>query len=160
MVTSMTNINIGITGHQRLDDQADWADVLEKIDAELIRHGEHIVGITSLAIGADQLFADSVLEHGGSLYVVVPFEGYETKFSEGPSRDAYVRLLAKASTMEILEKSGTEEEAYLAAGKRVVDLADEIIAVWNGQPAAGLGGTADVVDYARSVGKPVTVITP
>lgn len=153
-------MNVGITGHQRLENQANWDDVAKKINANLSRCGEHIVGITSLAIGADQVFAHAVLEHGGSLHVVVPFEGYETKFSEGHARDAYELLLAKASTIEVLEKSSTEEFAYLAAGKKVVDLADEIIAVWNGKPAAGLGGTADIVDYAHSIGKPVTVITP
>lgn len=153
-------MDIGITGHQRLDNPADWADVRREIDAVLARRGEHIVGITSLAIGADQVFADAVLERGGSLRVVVPFEGYETTFAEGPARDAYERLLLTAVKVEYLEKTGTEEEAFFAAGKRVVDLADEVIAVWNGKPAAGLGGTADVVAYARSVGKPVTVITP
>lgn len=153
-------MNIGITGHQRLDNTADWADILGKIDAILARCGEDVVGITSLAIGADQVFADAVLQQGGSLRVVVPFEGYETTFAEGPARDTYERLLHKASEVETLEKTGTDEEAFFAAGKRVVDLADEVIAVWNGKPAAGLGGTADVVDYARAAGKPVTVITP
>jgi hypothetical protein len=153
-------MNIGITGHQRLDHPTAWADVVREIDAVLARRGEHVVGITSLAIGADQVFADAVLQRGGSLRVVVPFEGYEATFAEGPARDAYERLLLEADKVEYLEKSGTDEEAFFAAGKRVVDLADEVIAVWNGKPAAGLGGTADVVAYARSVGKPVTVITP
>lgn len=153
-------MNIGITGHQRLDDPADWADVRREIDAALARCGEHVLGITSLAVGADQLFADVVLDRGGSLHVVVPFEGYEASFTEGPPRAAYERLLRRATKVEVLDKTGSDEEAYFAAGKRVVDLSDEVIAVWNGKPAAGLGGTADVVNYARSIGKPVTVITP
>ena len=39
-----------------------------------------------------------------------------------------------------------------------VNGADVLIAVWDGQPARGKGGTADVVDYAKSLGKPLVVI--
>ncbi|HEY1620682.1 MAG TPA: hypothetical protein VGG25_23870 [Streptosporangiaceae bacterium] len=38
--------------------------------------------------------------------------------------------------------------------------ADELWAVWDGQPARGYGGTADVVAHARSKGIPVRVIWP
>lgn len=52
------------------------------------------------------------------------------------------------------------DDAYLAAGQEVVDLTDTILAVWDGQPARGVGGTADVVRYARSTGRRVVVIWP
>ena len=35
-----------------------------------------------------------------------------------------------------------------------------LVAVWDGQPARGLGGTADVVAYARQRGVPMEVIWP
>jgi len=38
--------------------------------------------------------------------------------------------------------------------------ADRLFAVWDGQPARGYGGTADVVAEARQRGVPVTVIWP
>jgi len=38
----------------------------------------------------------------------------------------------------------TDEDAYMAAGRRVVDLSDVMIAVWNAKPAKGKGGTADI----------------
>jgi len=44
----------------------------------------------------------------------------------------------------------------MAASRLMVDAADELFAVWDGQPARGHGGTADVVAYARERGKPVT----
>jgi len=43
---------------------------------------------------------------------------------------------------------------------RVVDLADLLIAVWDGKPARGPGGTADVVAYAASAGKPYVWLDP
>ena len=38
--------------------------------------------------------------------------------------------------------------------------ADRLLAVWNGQPARGPGGTADVAAYAGSRHIPVTVVWP
>jgi hypothetical protein len=48
----------------------------------------------------------------------------------------------------------------MAASKLMVDEADELYAVWDGQPARSYGGTADVVAYAREHGIPVRVIWP
>ena len=46
------------------------------------------------------------------------------------------------------------------AGKVVVDRSSVVLAVWDGQPSRGLGGTADVVAYARQRGVTVTVVWP
>ena len=62
--------------------------------------------------------------------------------------------------METLEFDAPSEEAFLAAGQRVVELSDELLAVWDGKKAAGLGGTADIVGYAKELKKPVTVLWP
>ena len=52
----------------------------------------------------------------------------------------------------------TREDAYLAAGHAVVDDADVVLALWDGRPARGRGGTAEVVEYARSLGRPLVWI--
>jgi len=119
-----------------------------------------IVGVTSLAVGADTLFAETVLELGGSLEVVVPFDSYEEKFAEEPDRREYRRLLGRAARVEVLRRDGTDEEDYYAAGKRVADLSSLLILVWDGRPAAGLGGTADIVEYARRCQKSVIHLNP
>jgi hypothetical protein len=41
-----------------------------------------------------------------------------------------------------------------------VDRSDALIAVWDRRPAAGLGGTAHVVQYAIGTGCPVTILDP
>jgi hypothetical protein len=151
-------MKVGITGHQRLKDPLVWDKVrLEIIDA-LDRLQGIVVAVTSLAIGADQLFAEIVLQRGGEVEAVIPFDGYELKFKEGSSRETYRQLLSKAKRVEVLVNVGSDEEAYFEAGKRVVDLSDMMIAVWDGQPAGGLGGTADVVDYSNSKNKIVSII--
>jgi len=48
----------------------------------------------------------------------------------------------------------------MAASKFMVDEADELYAVWDGKPARGYGGTADVVAYARDHDITVQVIWP
>ena len=48
----------------------------------------------------------------------------------------------------------------MVASELMIDTADELYAVWDGEPARGYGGTADVVAYARGCGKPVSVFWP
>lgn len=48
----------------------------------------------------------------------------------------------------------------MAASEFMVEQADELFAVWDGRPARGYGGTADVVAYAHQCGTPVRVIWP
>ena len=42
-----------------------------------------------------------------------------------------------------------------ACGLRTVDQSAAVIAFWDGQPAAGRGGTAEIVEYVRKQQKPL-----
>lgn len=140
---------IGITGHQKLSDPADWSWTQSALSRELDTFKNPVIAVSSLAIGADQLFASLVEKRGGQIYAVIPFKGYERTFSPQNIQE-YNRLLGKAHLVETLLTEGTDQDKYLAAGKRVVELSELIIAVWDGRPAVGKGGTADIVDYALS----------
>jgi len=152
-------MRVGITGHQRLHEPTKWDEVRYEIDEILARFKGSLVGITCLAIGADQVFADAVLARGGVIEAVIPFEGYEQKFEDGSPREAYRRLLSRAVLVEVLSGQGSAEESYLEAGKRVVDRSEVMLVVWDGQPAAGVGGTADVVQYSKNTSKPTIIIS-
>jgi hypothetical protein len=119
-----------------------------------------LIGVSSLAAGSDQLFAGAILEQGGTLEVIVPFEGYESTFFEGHDRQTYFNLLQRASKVDVLKRHGTDEEAYFAAGKALVDRSELLVSVWDGNPASGLGGTGDVVVYAIERNKRVVHINP
>lgn len=149
---------IGITGHQRLEDAAGWPWVEGIVDDELDASATPIEVVTSLAAGADQLVARLGIARGGTVHAVLPFFGIERTFA---SEDllAY-RLLISQATVEVLQTPGTDEDAYLAAGRRVVELSDVMIAVWDAKPAKGKGGTADIVAYAIASGVPVVHINP
>jgi|SRR5579864_6180801 len=151
-------MHVGITGHQQLEDSNTWSWVAEVIRDELARVSPPLVGVTSLAIGADQMLARLVLERGGSIHAVLPFSDIERSFL--PKDLPAYRDLVKQATVEVLTTPGSDEDAYLAAGQRVVDLSDLVLAVWNGEPAKGKGGTADVVAYAINRSVPLIRINP
>lgn len=148
----------GISGHQKAPEEV-WV-MLDAYLREVLGGQDSFVGVSSLAAGADQRFARAVLHLGGVLQVVVPSQGYESTFETPSERSQFKRLLAEASSVETLDNEEPNEEAFLAAGHRVVDLCDVLIAVWDGRPAQGKGGTADVVAYARQRRKPVEIIWP
>jgi hypothetical protein len=153
-------MRIGITGHQRLKEPANWKWVKEEIDRFLSSVSPPLICVTSLAMGADQLFASAVLRHGGALEVVLPFDEYEYTFNDTSARQEYARLLQHALKIEVLEKHDSDEDAYLAAGKRMVDTSELVLAVWDGKPAAGRGGTGDIVNYSIQQGKRTIHLNP
>jgi hypothetical protein len=153
-------MRVGITGHQRLAITSGWDWVRSEIAAVLKRDAGPLVGISSLAAGADQIFADLVLRQGGALEVVIPLPGYVESFADECDLGEYERLLRTASVVETLRRDGSVEEAYMEAGRRVVDTSDLLVAVWDGRPASGLGGTADVVEYAVRRKKKILHLNP
>jgi hypothetical protein len=54
----------------------------------------------------------------------------------------------------VVDFEASAEEAHLAARQAVVGRSELVVAVWDGAPARRLGGTADVVAYARERGVP------
>ncbi len=59
-----------------------------------------------------------------------------------------------------LEHAEPGGQAYLDAGLVLLDRADTLIAVWDGQQARGTGGTGEVVEEARARGIAVVVVWP
>ena len=150
---------IGGTGHRGLPPETARlvARALDETIAEYA--GPDLVGITSLADGADQLFARAVLAHGGTLHVIVPAREYRAGLPPTVHLE-YDSLLSQAQSVERLPFEQSTEDAHMAAGQALVSQADVIVAVWDGQPARGFGGTADVVKHARGCGVTVRVVWP
>jgi len=152
---------IGITGHQRLGDAAATAWVRTAINHVMGEHPDELIGVSSLAAGADQVFAALVLDRQGKLEAVLPFPDYrERSFADDNDRHRYDRLIARAE-VDVLPRDGrSNEEAYLHAGMEVVARCELLVAVWNGAPAGGLGGTADIVAHAGDRGRAMVVLDP
>ena len=152
------SVRVGFTGHQRLT--ARTTRLVEDTLRSILMNIGKVWGITSLAEGSDQIFARCVIELGGTLTAVIPSADYETTFDSQTSLAAYRELLRTADAVDKLPFSSPSEEAFWQAGRRVVEDCEQLIAVWDGKPAVGLGGTADVVNFARSLGRPIVIVWP
>jgi hypothetical protein len=159
------DFRVGITGHRHLDDPEALIPAIREA-VQLIRGllPEHtssevaVVAVSSLAEGADRLVAREVLAVPGSrleAILPVPRSAYVRDFRDAESKREFRRLLELASQVRQAPGHPTREEAYEWAGRRVVDRCDALIAVWDGQPAKGRGGTAEIVQYAANRGVPL-----
>lgn len=150
---------IAITGHRGMPRRTELL-VDEAIRQEVSRRlGASLVGLTCLADGADTIFSRIVLDSGGSLHIFVPATNYRDELPED-HHATYDALIAQASEVTNLDHSESDSNAHMDASVQMIEQADELFAVWDGKPARGYGGTADVVDVARKRGLPVTVIWP
>jgi len=153
-------LRIGITGHIVLS-RASFRLVYDELICYLRRLGSRsIVGITCLANGADQLFAQAVLAVGGSYEVILPALDYRTAAIPADQRERFDELLDRASGITYTGHEHSGVEAYVAANRELLQRSQRLLAVWDGADDGEPGGTADVVDQARRLGLPTTVIWP
>ncbi len=149
---------IAVSGHRGLPGPT--SVLVEKaIRAALEADGPDVTGISCLADGADQIFARALVDLGGHIEAVVPAARYRDGLPSGAWPE-YDRLLALADTVHRLDFTESTSEAHMAASRFMLSHADELWAVWDGKPARGYGGTADVVACAKESGIPVQVIWP
>lgn len=150
-------LNIGVTGHRlnrisqrqldRLTPQV--RPLLAEIAAAA--RTPALALLSGLAEGADRHVAQLALEGGYALHAVLPFarETYLHDFAGSASRAQFGELLARAQRIvELPGRPGFSAQAYRRAGHALLDEADVLLAVWDGQPAQGAGGTAEVVNEA------------
>jgi hypothetical protein len=144
---------IGVSGHRRFL----HAELVTAMTADVI---DRLVGddpaptvLSNLAEGADRLVAELVLTHPGArLEAVLPLPAavYMADFDSADSRQRFADLVDEASSVTVVQQVPGEarEEAYERAGRAVVDASDVLVALWDGRPARGRGGTAEIVQYA------------
>lgn len=154
---------VGVTGHRTLPDEKAAAFAvhsgLEQIKEKLPKAPRTPVFFTvlsPLAEGADRLVAGEVLTHDNSqLEVVLPFDKDEYVKDFPATKAEFESLLQRSTRIKQLGGKKTGEHSYAPVGHYVVDHCDVLIALWNGQPAAGEGGTAEIVKYARATKCPL-----
>lgn len=151
---------VGVTGHRILVETEKVAAGIDVAVQEIqaVYPGQCYRVLSSLAEGADRLVADRFLRlHGAQLEVPLPLPEceYIKDFGSPRSVEEFRRLLNKAKRIIPVQEGETREAAYRAAGRFVVENCDLLIAVWDGQPAQGEGGTAEIVELARARGIPL-----
>jgi hypothetical protein len=156
--------------------EAEAGKLFAEESGEKIQRGERAGAAVSLSVvsalaeGADRVVARAVLDYPGArLEAVLPLamEDYLEDFAGEESRREFAELLGRCEKPVWLrarrvEESGDANEqaelrrdTYAEAGRYVVDHCDVLIAVWDGEPARGRGGTAEIVQYAMEQKRPV-----
>jgi hypothetical protein len=113
---------------------------------------------TPLATGADQIAAICARSSGYFVRALLPFEPseYRKDFATDEELDNFEQALAAADEIVALPGDRSDlEAAYVLVGESLVETADMLIAIWDGEEARGPGGTANVVDLALQSSVPV-----
>jgi hypothetical protein len=152
---------VGITGHCELSTPT-LALVETALRRVLLGHARigRLTGVTCLAAGADQLFAQLVLDLGGRLEVILPAADYRAAHIGAGQPPEFERLLAAARAVRVMAFDRSSRQAYMAASYAMLAGVDTVVAVWDGHPATRLGSTGDVVTAARGLGLPLSIIWP
>lgn len=113
--------------------------------------------LSPLAEGADRLVAESALAAGYTLEAPLPFPRSQYEADFPASAGVFRALLGKAARMIELDGARGDDAdlAYENVGRYVVRNTDLLVALWDGQPARGRGGTGDIVRFALRAGVPV-----
>jgi hypothetical protein len=152
---------VGFSGHRKLSDPKVVSDAIRKVFDRLAANHSPLASVSSAANGADTLFVEEVARRNLPCLLVLPFS--KNRFQQDFSPADWQRILPlieKATHVEEVAGEESKEGAYMEAGILTADRADVMIVVWDGKPAAGFGGTGDVVNYARKFEKPLFIIDP
>jgi hypothetical protein len=82
--------------------------------------------VTTLTDGADQLFAQAVLDAGGQLDVIIPAALYRDGLPES-AHASYDELLSKASSVHRLDRVESTAEAHMEASNVMLGGADRLL---------------------------------
>ena len=113
---------------------------------------------TALASGADQIAAICARSSGYFVRALLPFEPreYRKDFAPGDELDAFEQALGAADEVVALPGDRSDQNSgYVLVGESLVDTADVLIAIWDGEQARGPGGTGHVVEMALQKSVPV-----
>lgn len=147
-------VMIGVSGHRILAE-------VEKLEAGLDEVAHRLEEafpdewrvVSALAEGADRLVAHRLLAREGTrLMAVLPLsrQDYETDFETAASRTEFGDLLDKADDVMEIPPQPRRDEAYEVAGHAVLEGADVLVVMWDGQIPQGRGGTGGIVADARA----------
>jgi hypothetical protein len=156
---------IGVTGHRDL--RAADLPVLEQTVRRAIEqirdrfpHTPLIV-LSQLAEGADRLVSQVALDLGLSMIVPLPMPQaeYEKDFDKPGSLDDFRSLLGQSNWHFVVPGAEGEEltglggnarsQRYALAGAFIAQSSQILLALWDGVDSNKVGGTSQVVQYAR-----------
>lgn len=149
---------VGVTGHQSLEGfDIDW---IKLTIHSFLTENNVIKGLSSLAIGADQLFCRELIKEKIIYDVIIPCNNYISTFKTIEDSRSFLDLSIKSNSTYTLDFDKPSEIAFYSAGIEIVNKMTVLLAIWDGKLAKGLGGTGDIVEFALKQNKQVFHIDP
>jgi hypothetical protein len=148
-------ITIGALGHRSIE----HPDVIMRAVDQVIGiiasvfDNSRLAILSSLAEGADRLIAKRCLALPKSKLIAalpLPAEEYVQDFMSPTSILEFQQLLEVADDVIVLSTGNDRLKAYRRAGEYLVESSTVLVAIWDGLPARGTGGTAETVSLARN----------
>jgi len=172
-------LSIGITGHriEALPKEA-VQTIIDRIGATLVQFKAgalelyerertlfadtppRLLFVSPLADGSDQIAAELALDLGFELQAILPVdrETYRTTLHNSGLR-RFDELICRATcVLELPGEIDGELRAFVMAGRGTVAHCDVLIAVWDGRPPRGRGGTGEVVQIGITRGTAIAHI--
>lgn len=178
---------VGISGHRSLPHPDLIGPAIGKaltdLSVQAAQVGGRIELFSSIASGVDTIAVETARAMKMPVHIVLPKpienhdetqtlaldEGFAADFWKGGVflQDLWDRAWKQikdardgvdGGTLRLVRGAQTSPECYYDAGVQMLDSSDALIAVWNGKPSQGLGGTKDCVDLARERQLPLIII--
>lgn len=116
--------------------------------------------LTCLAEGVSQRLARVALEKGFAIGAIIPCRGYGAEMQTN-DRELYEWLRSKAKLQIYVENSDCGPEAIAIATRRMLDMADTVIAIWDGDVYAQEDDeVSPAIEYAMQTHRDLIFINP
>lgn len=155
-------IVLGTVGHRDLGTSAGEIVAAVRKECRQLRRkyrNSPFIILSGLAEGADRIISKIALDElGAKLIVILPFPATDfcEDFTTQTSREEFSALYDQAAAVHVMSQpdhanwrqTGSERnEQYARVGALIAEQSQVLIALWDGKPARGLGGTAEVVEW-------------
>ena len=149
-------MTIAVTGHRDVVIDETLLLQLDNFFREMSKKYEHIILLSALADGADQCVAESALKYENiDLKVPLPFRE-ELYLETIDNKENFYTLVQSAK--ETFEVPKVCENPYENLGYYLVDNSDVLLALWDGDYNGKVGGTGQVVTFAKEVDRQLTIL--
>lgn len=150
--------SVGVIGHRYLGGEKTHLFVqscCHKIFSDLKKKYSKIRAISAISQGADSIFAQSAVSLNIKLDTVIPFDEFQSDFSDEAAYERYIALRRNSNIETRVNFVKRSKLAYKKSMEWVVFQSNIIIAVWDGKKTGSTGGTWEAIMLCEKLNKTV-----